>query len=166
MHTYTSFSFITAILLATIFGVGPTTAQIRVQASPPRSVIMHNISAITGQQQGISTTNGLLNWRYTTGDAVLSSPAVANGIVYIGSNDSNIYALNATTGAKVWSFRTGSAVNSNPTVATGSSMWGVTITTSALDARTGVKVWSYKTGDNVFSFPHRRQRDRLCREQR
>ena len=28
-----------------------------------------------------------------------SSPAVANGVVYVGSGDSNVYALNASTGA-------------------------------------------------------------------
>jgi outer membrane protein assembly factor BamB len=36
-----------------------------------------------------------------------SSPAVANGVVYIGSYDYYIYALNAATGAKLWSFDTG-----------------------------------------------------------
>ena len=29
-----------------------------------------------------------------------SSPAVANGIVYVASGDFKVYALNATTGAK------------------------------------------------------------------
>jgi eukaryotic-like serine/threonine-protein kinase len=31
--------------------------------------------------------------------AVFSSPAVVNGVVYVGSDDHNVYALNATTGA-------------------------------------------------------------------
>ena len=39
---------------------------------------------------------------------MLSSPAVANGVVYIGSGDGNVYALNASTGAKLWSYATGS----------------------------------------------------------
>ena len=43
-------------------------------------------------------------WSFTTGSSVLSSPAVANGVVYVGSNDNNVYALNATSGAKLWSF--------------------------------------------------------------
>ena len=29
-----------------------------------------------------------------------SSPAVVNGVVYIGSDDDNVYALNAANGAK------------------------------------------------------------------
>jgi outer membrane protein assembly factor BamB len=33
-------------------------------------------------------------WNYTTGSAVFSSPAVADGMVFIGSYDRNVYALN------------------------------------------------------------------------
>jgi hypothetical protein len=41
---------------------------------------------------------------------VYSSPAVANGVVYIGSDDGNFYALNAATGVKLWSYATGGSV--------------------------------------------------------
>ena len=50
---------------------------------------------------------------------VFSSPAVANGIVYVGSLDHNVYALNANTGTKVWSYTTGYWVVSSPAVANG-----------------------------------------------
>jgi hypothetical protein len=55
-------------------------------------------------------------WRYVTGNKIYSSPTVYNGVVYIGSNDSFVYALDATTGARKWSFQTGNGVNSSPTV--------------------------------------------------
>jgi len=55
-------------------------------------------------------------WNYTTGSYVDSSPAVANGTVYVGSDDNNVYALNAATGAKLWNYATGSAVFSSPAV--------------------------------------------------
>ena len=42
---------------------------------------------------------GLL-WSNTIG-AYSSSPAVANGVVYVGSVDHNVYALKASTGAKL-----------------------------------------------------------------
>jgi outer membrane protein assembly factor BamB len=35
---------------------------------------------------------------------VTSSPAVANGVVYVFAGDWNLYALNAKTGAKLWSY--------------------------------------------------------------
>ena len=32
-------------------------------------------------------------WKYTTSNWVVSSPAVANGVVYVGSVDRNVYAF-------------------------------------------------------------------------
>ena len=39
-------------------------------------------------------------WSYTTGDFVGSSPAVANGLVCIGSSDSNVYAFGLKYGSQ------------------------------------------------------------------
>jgi outer membrane protein assembly factor BamB len=44
---------------------------------------------------------------------------VANGVVYVGSYDNKVYALNARTGAKLWSYATGSSVYSSPSVVNG-----------------------------------------------
>ena len=84
----------------------------------------------------------------------MSSPAVANGVVYFGSDDDNVYALNATTGARLWSYRTDGNVDSSPAIANGvvyigSNDWNV----YALNASTGAKLWNYTTGDWVFSSP-------------
>src|SRR6516162_10209355 len=67
-----------------------------------------------------TTVGGLsLLWNYTT-VVVGSSPAVANGVVYVGSWDHNVYALNASTGAKLWKYTTGDQVFfSSPAVANG-----------------------------------------------
>jgi len=43
-----------------------------------------------------------------------------NGVVYAGSQDHNVYALDATTGTKVWNYKTRGIVSSSPTVAMGS----------------------------------------------
>src|SRR5271163_197054 len=51
-----------------------------------------------------------LKWSYRTGASVTSSPAVANGVLYVGSYDHNVYALNADTGALLWKYATGSPV--------------------------------------------------------
>ena len=77
-----------------------------------------------------------------------SSPAVANGVVYFGSDDNNVYALNANTGAKLWSYATGSlAVASSPAVANGVVYVGSDDhNVYALNASTGAKLWSYTTG--------------------
>jgi outer membrane protein assembly factor BamB len=43
-------------------------------------------------------------WSYLTGGAVLGTPTIANGTVYIGSQDNILYALDAKTGALRWRF--------------------------------------------------------------
>jgi len=76
-----------------------------------------------------------------------STPAVADGIVYEGSDDYNVYALNATTGALVWKYATLGPVNSSPRIAN-----GVVYVASedehfyALDAQTGSLLWQYTMG--------------------
>lgn len=55
-------------------------------------------------------------WEFDTGAAVRSSPAVVRGVVYIGSDDGNVYAINATTGEEEWAFQTDGAVVSSPAV--------------------------------------------------
>ena len=93
-------------------------------------------------------------WSFTTGSGVYSSPAVADGVVYVGSQDVNVYALSAATGAKVWSFATGGPVQSSPAVADGVVYIGSADgNVYALSAATGATVWSFPTGNEVVSSP-------------
>jgi uncharacterized repeat protein (TIGR02543 family) len=93
-------------------------------------------------------------WTYATGDWVSSSPAVANGVVYIGSRDHDLYALDAVTGAPVWSYATGGQVDSSPAVADGKVYIGMMDhSVYALDAVSGAFVWSHATGGIVYSSP-------------
>ena len=41
----------------------------------------------------LNASTGALLWKYTTANNVESSPAVANGVVYVGSGDGNLYAF-------------------------------------------------------------------------
>ncbi|MFD8737466.1 PQQ-binding-like beta-propeller repeat protein [Streptomyces sp. NPDC059618] len=87
-------------------------------------------------------------WTYATGAEVTSSPAVVDGIVYIGSFDHKVYALDAATGAVRWTHTTGGKVGSSPTVVDGtvyigSDDWKV----YALDAATGDVRWTHTVFD-------------------
>lgn len=84
-----------------------------------------------------------LAWTYTTGGIVESSPAVAGGVVYIGSNDGYLYALDATTGAKKWRKNVGGVDYSSPAVANGVVYVGSSGTNKlyALNASTGSTKW-------------------------
>src|SRR5262249_14494252 len=47
---------------------------------------------------------GRQKWEFATDGLVTSSPIVANGIVYFGSGDHHLYALDAASGQQRWSF--------------------------------------------------------------
>jgi len=95
-----------------------------------------------------------VRWQYTTGDRVYSSPTVANGVVYVGSNDNNVYALNASTGALRWQYTAGAATPSSPAVAKGVVYAGsYDNNVYALNASTGALLWRYTTFGAVFSSP-------------
>ena len=93
-------------------------------------------------------------WSFATANLVFSSLAVANGVVYVGSLDNNVYALNAKSGAKLWSYATGNQIYSSPAVANGVVYVGSADNkVYALNAKTGAKLWSYTTGRAVESSP-------------
>lgn len=100
-------------------------------------------------------------WSYFTGCSGSicggSSAAVANGKIYVGSYDGNVYALKAASGAKLWSFPTGGEVFSSPAVAKGVVYVGSNDkNVYALNAATGAKLWSYTTGYDVVAGGGRR----------
>jgi len=112
----------------------------------------------TGDNVSIAQTSastGQLNLSYANRGAVYSSPTVTNGIVYVGSYDHNVYALNATTGAKVWNYSTKSHVYSSPIVFNGIVYVGSDDhNVYALNAATGAKVWNYTLKGVVsYSWP-------------
>ena len=93
-------------------------------------------------------------WNFTTGSYVESSPAVADGMVFVGSYDDNVYALNATTGMRIWNFTTGSSVFSSPAVADGMVFIGsMDDKVYALNETTGVYIWNFTSGSSVYSSP-------------
>src|SRR5262249_55259447 len=86
---------------------------------------------------------------------VFSSPAVANGVVYVGGADHNVYALDASTGAKLWSFPTGGFIDHcSPAVANGVVYIGSGDgKVDALDATSRTKLWTFTTGGGGTASP-------------
>jgi eukaryotic-like serine/threonine-protein kinase len=58
-------------------------------------------------------------WTFATRARVESSPAIADGRVFVGSNDGRFYVLNVTDGAKLWEFNAGAALSASPAIAKG-----------------------------------------------
>jgi len=95
--------------------------------------------------------NGV-KWAFKTDGWVLSSPALAGGLVYFGSDDKNLYALDASTGAEKWKFSTGGPVRSSPAVVAGTVYFGsYDGSFYALDAVSGKLKWKFETaGEKQF----------------
>ena len=69
-------------------------------------IMFHADTTYSGAGTGNPVLTPALLWKYATSSEVHSSPAIVNGVVYVGSYDQNVYALNANTGAKLWNYVT------------------------------------------------------------
>lgn len=52
-------------------------------------------------------------WSYQTKGPIYSNPVVDNGIIYFGSVDSSLYAVNLSDGRLSWTFKTGGDIRSS-----------------------------------------------------
>ncbi len=87
-----------------------------------------------------------VKWTFTTAEAIVSSPVVANGVVYVGSSDNFLYAVDAGTGKLRWKFDAHGNVGSSPAVG-GGSVYAVSLDGKlyAVDAATGTQKWAFAT---------------------
>jgi len=116
--------------------------------------MFHHNPRHTGYTKSPAPNTNQTQWNYTTGNYVGSSAAVADGKVYVGSDDGKVYCLNALTGTRIWNYTTGNYVDSSPAVADGKVYVGsYDNRVYCLDASTGAHVWNYTTGWSVFSSP-------------
>jgi eukaryotic-like serine/threonine-protein kinase len=104
---------------------------------------------------GAPKLNGI-KWKFHTGGRVISSPAVVDGVVYVGSTDGNFYAIDANSGAQKWKFETKAWEVSSPAVVS-----GVVYFLSydghlyALDAATAQVKWKFATsGEKHYEGTH------------
>jgi eukaryotic-like serine/threonine-protein kinase len=83
-------------------------------------------------------------------DVFLSSPAISDGVIFFGSGDNNVYAVNAADGKEKWRFKTGNVVHASPAVANGVVFIGSWDRNMyALDANTGREIWRFQTGNDT-----------------
>jgi eukaryotic-like serine/threonine-protein kinase len=93
-----------------------------------------------------------LKWKFATGNRIVSSPVMDNKKIYFGSDDGNVYAIDAESGREIWKRSTRGPVPSTPAVAA-----GIVYLTSydgnfyALNAETGALKWKFATdGERRF----------------
>jgi outer membrane protein assembly factor BamB len=108
----------------------------------------------TGVYPDSKAPAGKVKWSFTTGNKIRSTPAYCNGVVYFGSDDGFLYALDANSGKLKWKFRAAGAVSSSPAVyrnlvyiEAGDS------TFHAVDAASGREKWKAQTGPPIPADP-------------
>jgi parallel beta-helix repeat protein len=105
--------------------------------------------------------NGSEIWSFNIGGyQVKSSPAVRDGMVFIGSTNDygdNFFAINETTGELIWSFDAKGQIDSSPVIHNGRVFFGSSRymggSVWALDEYTGMELWNFSAGNFVRSSP-------------
>jgi outer membrane protein assembly factor BamB len=126
-----------------------------------------------GKLHALDARSGGVKWKFATGgerrfeakgihglqpknqtiadpfDVFLSSPVIAQGAVYFGSGDGNLYALDAASGSLRWKFPTGDVVHASPAYADGVLFFGSWDSYFyAVDAATGKEKWRFHGGED------------------
>jgi outer membrane protein assembly factor BamB len=90
---------------------------------------------------------GSLKWKFKTEGRIFSSPIAQNGIVYIGSEDGFLYAVDEKTGNEKWKFKTNGAIHSSPSISEKTIYFGsFDGYYYAVNIQTGKEIWKFKTG--------------------
>jgi len=112
--------------------------------------IFRGDEGLTGASPGKLGDKPELLWKFKTGGPVKSSPVIAGGRVFVGSDDGNVYALALADGARLWAFKTHDAVEAAPLAAGGLIYVGsADANFYCLDAD-GKLRWKFKTGDRIL----------------
>ena len=110
---------------------------------------------------GLDALTGARKWKAAKTFITESSPAVANGLLYVGSEGGGFNAFDLKTGDLKWGVSEVTTVNSSPTVVNGivyigSGIFGTdSQNLYAFDALTGAKKWAFPTpdGGTYYSSP-------------
>lgn len=122
--------------------------------APLRALLRHGFSGLAALLLGLASPAiaadmsklpaGTPLWNYQTGGAIWSPPTHDRGILYVGSDDGHLYALDTAKRALKWKFATGNKLRSKPAIA-----GDLVIAASddgylyALDRKNGAERWRF-----------------------
>ena len=102
------------------------------------------------QRTGFYNSRGVhkltaLKWKFKAEGWVASSPAVSEGVAYVGSHDGNMYALLTSTGKVHWRLDTKGPVHSSPALTQGRLFFGsLDGSFYAVEVKSGKARWKFK----------------------
>jgi outer membrane protein assembly factor BamB/tRNA A-37 threonylcarbamoyl transferase component Bud32 len=93
-------------------------------------------------------------WTFTCADEIRGTACYAKGVVYFGSYDQNLYAVNAESGKIIWKYQTDGGIVSRPAVSDDIVFIGSEDNRlHVVSARSGSLLWMYYTKGAVRSSP-------------
>jgi outer membrane protein assembly factor BamB len=98
--------------------------------------------------RAFNATTGHYEWGYKTGGPVYSSPAADGDILFFGSDDTKLYALDVSGAAPVslWNFTANGAIRSTPTINGNKVFFGSDNNMLyTVNKMTGELIWSWAT---------------------
>ena len=105
-----------------------------------------------GELFALDIKTGQRKWVFQTGGKVYSTPAVANGIVVVGSSDNFIYAVNSKTGKELWKVQANHAVLGSPSIYKGKIFIGASDGIfRCIDLKSGKVLWTFNQVKNYVS---------------
>jgi hypothetical protein len=141
----------------------------RVRSTPAVDGRVVVVGDFAGYVHALDAATGLRLWRQATEgvslnsaeygfdrSALVASPAIADGRVFIGSRDGFLYGFDVTTGKELWRFdHKISWVPTSPAVAGGMVYAGSSDGrfVQAVDAATGQERWRFRSNKPVWSSP-------------
>ncbi|MFA5213787.1 MAG: PQQ-binding-like beta-propeller repeat protein, partial [Methanoregula sp.] len=154
-HTFTPGIFSISLNATNTQGSNISTRTAYIHSNFASPVMFRNTENRTGVYSDGGTRPGnSLKWNFTAGGDVHSSPVISGGVLYVGSSDGRLYALNASTGLEQWRYSFGAEVFSSPAVANGVVFVGTNDNNLyALNATTGAKIWNFTTGNHIIGSP-------------
>ena len=109
-----------------------------------QSTFHGNVERTGAYEEPGPTRFGGVKWAFKAGGAIVTSPAVADGVVYIGSLDGHLYAVEQDTGKEKWNFKSSRPIASSPAV-DGGTLYFVSSAGAlvAIDTATGKPKWVF-----------------------
>lgn len=125
--------------------------------------IVRSLAAWEDTVYGVNYANQLLaaavtadqpTWLYENDDEFLTSPAVDEALVYVGSRDKHLHAVDRLTGKVRWKFKAGGRVSSAPLVFDDAVVFGSSDgRLYAVNKTDGAELWRLDLGEGLEVAP-------------
>lgn len=94
-------------------------------------------------------------WKFDCEDEIRGTPTYHDGVVYVGSYDNNLYALDATSGEFLWKYPSEGGIVSKPAVYNDNVYFGSEDgSLHVVDIHSGKVNWTFPTDGEIRSSPY------------